>query len=164
MRLTCAHSEFCCRRSSILVFCKKNLNEHKSAAQMWDITLAGYTSQSAIETLLIITTGSDQCSHDADEILSTWLKTAGVYMQQLLASTDTVTASATCPDVPQPGQQGSLQPLCNQVSMTDNTRCSHCNCNTQHTVVAPAVTPPQWLLLPCGQTWQQSRSPRLSTW
>ncbi len=123
MRLTCAHSEFSCRRSSILVFCKKILNEHKSAAQMWDIALAGYTSQSAMETLLIITTGSDECSHDAQELLSTWLQTASMYMH-LLASPDTVIAR-------QPGQQGALQSLCNQVSMTYDTRCSHCNCSMQ---------------------------------
>ena len=139
-------------------------NQHKSAAQMWDITLAEYTLQSAMETLLIISTGNDQCCHDADNILSTWLKTAGMYMQHLLASPDTVIASATCPDAPQPGQQASLQSLCNQVSMTYNTRCSHCNCDMQHTVVRPAVIPPQWLLLPCGQTWRRSRCPRLSTW
>ncbi len=78
-----------------LIFCNRILSEHKSAAQMWDITLAGYTSQSAMETLLIITTGSGECSHDAEEVLSTWLKTAGMYMH-LLASPDTVIATAAC--------------------------------------------------------------------
>jgi hypothetical protein len=39
-----------CRRSSILIFCKEIFNEHKSAT----------------------------CSHDAQEALSTWLRTTDV--------------------------------------------------------------------------------------
>ena len=50
---------------------------------MWGITLAGYTFQSAMDTVLIITTGSDECSHDAEEVLSTQLKSAGMYMHVL---------------------------------------------------------------------------------
>lgn len=81
MQLTCAHWK--------TFVSQKFLSEHKLAAQKWDSTLAGYTFQLAMKTLLtIITTGGDNCSHDAEEVLSTRLKTAGMYVH-LLALTPT---------------------------------------------------------------------------
>jgi len=70
-------------RPTLLTFCKSVISKHQSAAQMWEISPAGYTCQLVIETLLNLTTGDDDCSHDAQEVLSTWPKTAGLHLHRL---------------------------------------------------------------------------------